>query len=111
MTSRTVVKATCPDCGDIKTTIENITLRVLEGKESEDGQYRFLCPSCNTLVLKPATANTISILSGAGAKTEVYQLPLEIMERPKDDVPPITLDDMIDLHEWLESLDGGNNDV
>lgn len=97
------VKATCPECGDIRTSIDNVILRILEGSNDTMGEYRFLCPTCKKIVLKPAGASTISLLASSGVRKEFYNLSLEILERPRDeDAKPISMDDLIDLHLDLE---------
>lgn len=94
----TSVRCTCPDCGDIQTVISNITLRLFEGRKDIDGEYRFVCPSCNKIVLKHAPINIINLLYSSGAPTEVVEPPLELLERPRpDDAPPINIDDVLDL--------------
>lgn len=112
---QTVVKATCPDCGDIRTTARNVTLRLPEENYTGQGEYRFLCPDCNKIVLKPASESIVQILTAAGVKTEYFTPSLEILERPREDIAPaITLDDIIDLHqamqdeeEWMRRLSEG----
>lgn len=102
---RTTVRATCPSetCGDIRTDIENVVLRLPEGGIIVEGQYRFICPNCHTIVLKTASPSTISLLTTAGAKTEYYTPSLEILERPTESsAEPISLDDLIDLHLEIE---------
>jgi hypothetical protein len=82
MEGRTVVKCTCPDCGDVQTTAGAITLRLAEGEAT--GQYRFNCPQCNTIVLKSASETIVNLLKAAFVKIETVELPLELMERPLD---------------------------
>ena len=94
----TSVRCTCPDCGDIQTVISNITLRLFEGRKDIDGEYRFICPSCNKIVLKHAPVNIINLLYSSGAPTEVVEPPLELLERPRpEDAAPIDIDDILEL--------------
>lgn len=83
MTGRTVVKCTCPDCGDVQTTADKITL-VVESREALVGQYRYHCPQCSKIVLKPASETILRLLMNADVNVEVVELPLELMERPLD---------------------------
>lgn len=112
---RTTVKATCQKCGDITLTIDDVVVRTLVGHERDDQghQYRFRCPTCHEINLKETSYYVISTLIAAGVKQERWDLPLEIMERPEDEHPPISLDDIIDLHmelendeEWMRKLKG-----
>lgn len=82
MTGRTVVKCSCPECGDVQTTADQVTL-VLE-ESTTSGQYRFKCPSCNKIILKDASETIVRLLQTANVKTEIVELPLELMERPLD---------------------------
>lgn len=99
----TTVRCTCPDCGDVQTVITNITVRLFEGRKDRDGEYRFICPSCHKIVLKPAPLNILNLLYSSGAPTEIVEPPLELLERPREeDAAPISLDDIIDLGLALE---------
>lgn len=103
---RTTVKATCNDCGDVSLTVNEVVVRVLTGHEMEEEghQYRFKCPKCQKINLKQTSFYIVSMLVSAGAKKEVWDLPLELIEHPQEDsAPPITLDDVIDLHMELEN--------
>lgn len=92
---RTTVKTLCPECGDIRTSIDNVVLRLPADNPGANGEYRFTCPTCNKIVLKDASQNIISILTDAGAKIELYTPPLELLERPIDGV--LSVDGLIDL--------------
>ena len=88
----TSIRATCPDCGDIKFGAERFTIRTRRGVDG--GQYRFLC-SCGKIVLKDASEPIIQLLRDAYVKEEVWELPLELIERPTDGT--LAEDDLIDL--------------
>ena len=88
----TVIRATCPDCGDVKFGAENFTIRTRQGVEG--GQYRFFC-SCGKIVLKDASEVIIQLLRDANVKEEIWQLPLELLERPTDGT--LAEDDVIEL--------------
>lgn len=114
----TVVKATCsfPDgsgCGDVRTDISGVTLRYLDGTPYDGAQYRFRCPQCKRIVLKDTSPEIANTLYTAGAAVERFELPIEIMERPNNDVAAISLDDILDLglalqneEEWFKELRG-----
>jgi hypothetical protein len=104
----TTVRCTCPTCGDVQTTISNITLLLFEGRKDVDGEYRFRCPECNTIVLKPAPINIINLLYQSGAPTEVVEPSIELLERPRpEDAAPIDMDDILELGLALEQDEEG----
>lgn len=109
----TVVKCTCNECGDVRVDISQVTLRYLAETSYEDAQYRFRCPTCKKIVLKDTSPDVANTLYTAGATVERYELPIEILERPNDDVAAISLDDVLDLglalqneEEWFNELRG-----
>lgn len=88
----TVIKATCPyGCGDVRLNSSQLTIRTCIGREG--GEYRWKC-ECG-IVVKQAEQSIIDILRTSGIKEEVWELPLEIIERPKDG--NLCEDDIIDL--------------
>jgi hypothetical protein len=115
----TVIKATCNlGCGDVKTTSDEIVLRLQNGQEDGEAEYRFICPKCKKIVLKTCSWNIVAVLLDSKCKIERYDLPLELLERPKEeDAEPISLDDVIDLglnlqqneKGWMEKMVRGKN--
>lgn len=104
----TVIRATCPDCGDVRTDVGHVTLRFISETEFEGAEYRFVCPECHKIVLKPASHETAVLLYSSGVAVERYEPPLEIMERPpEDEGQVITLDDVLDLCLALEQDEEG----
>lgn len=97
----TTIKATCPnpDCGDVSLKRDDVTVRVCV--DTREGSYRFRCPKCSHIVLKNATPETISLLLGSGVAREEWSLPHELFE-PHPPGAPITLDDVLTMHEFLE---------
>ena len=87
----TIIRATCPSCGDVRLSADQVTVRTCVGREG--GEYRWNC-KCG-IVVKWADEHIISILRGSGIKEEVWELPLEMMERPVDGT--LSEDDLIDL--------------
>lgn len=98
----TTIRATCPDCGDIKTHAGNLVLRFIEDTDFAQAEYRFVCPSCNKIVVKPADRKIAELLYQSGVVAETYNMPIELMERPID-APTINLDDILDLGLALEN--------
>lgn len=105
----TTVRATCWDCGDIRTTADRVTLRYLTNSDFEKASYRFICPQCNRIVVKPITDKSIAVLlKSSDVNVEEYDMPLELLERPKEDeAPAISEDDLIDICLAIEQDEAG----
>jgi hypothetical protein len=95
----TRIRATCPACGEVEMPASAVTLRRFgdAGRVS----YDFVCPGCAALVTKPADERIAQLLTSGGVRTERDDLPAEALE-PRDG-PPLTYDDLLDLHLLLES--------
>lgn len=87
----TVIRATCPTCGDVRLNADQVTIRTTKGIPG--GEYRWHC-ECG-IVVKHAEQNIIDVLRSSNIKEEVTELPLEMMERPLHGV--LTEDAIIDL--------------
>lgn len=87
----TIIRATCPTCGDVRLAASQVTVRICVGRQG--GEYRWKC-KCG-IVVKWAEEHIIEILRGSGVAEEVWELPLEMMERPVDGT--LSEDDLIDL--------------
>lgn len=87
----TVIRATCPTCGDVRLSAEQVTIRTCVGKPG--GEYRWHC-KCG-IVVKWAEESIINILRGSDIKEEVWELPLELIEHPADGI--LNEDSIIDL--------------
>lgn len=87
----TVIKATCPTCGDVRLNSSQVTIRTCVGRQG--GEYRWKC-ECG-IVVKQAEQAIIEVLRSSGVKEEVWELPLEFMERPISGT--LAEDDLIDF--------------
>lgn len=88
----TVIKASCPfGCGDVRLSIEEVTIRICLG--TPGGEYRWHC-KCG-IVVKPADQHIVDVLRSSGVNEEVWELPLELIERPVGG--NLTEDAIIDL--------------
>lgn len=102
----TTVRATCPDpplgggCGDVRLKASDMVVRVCI--ETQEGSYRFRCPSCKLIILKQADNRIVSLLETSGVDREDWHLPQELWE-PHPDGDPISLDDVLAMHEFLEA--------
>lgn len=96
------IRASCPDCGDVEFTSEDVQVRV-SGHDGS-GSYAFHCPSCSVTVVKAAEARTIDLLVASGVETVIEPTGAMIEERP-DDGDPITHDDLVRFHDMLHRDD------
>jgi hypothetical protein len=98
----TTIKATCPTCGEVGLTPQDIELRVDE--ESGSGSYyAFDCPSCLGNVRKPADERVIRLLVSGGVEVQPL-VPEKARRRLSDrfDGPKLTHDDLLDFHVLLQ---------
>ena len=91
----TTIRATCPTCGEVGLTPEQIDLRV-DPAGTDAAFYAFNCPTCRAVVRKPADDRVIRLLASGGV--EVRQLIHPSRRRPG---PPLTHDDLLDFHALL----------
>ncbi len=102
----TTIKATCPSCGEVELTPDDIELRVCT--HAAASYYVFGCPSCATDIQKPADDRVIQLLISGGVKAVVWELPGEVLEEHSG--PAFTHDDLLDFHllldqpNWFEQL-------
>ncbi len=97
----TTIKATCPRCGEVELTPEDIELRVCT--HAPASYYVFGCPLCRTDVQKPADDRVIQLLISGGVRATVWELPEEILEPRMG--PPLDHDDLLDFHLLLDRAD------
>lgn len=115
----TRIRATCPSCGEVELRPDDVVLhRVLDtgGALPAGTCYRFSCPECAGVVEKPADDRIAGLLTSGGVSTEdvvarsSLRTPRPIHPELPPDGPPLTLDDLIDLHlaledpRWFEQL-------
>jgi hypothetical protein len=97
----TTIRATCPTCGEVELTPDDIELRVCTHATSS--YYQFECPLCEDTVRKPADDRIVQLLISGGVAASVWQLPDEVHELRAG--PPLTVDDLLDFHNLLEQAD------
>lgn len=106
----TTIKATCPTCGEVALTPDDIELRV-DDSGTDTSFYGFACPSCAAAVRKPADERVVRLLVSGG----VPALPVEaeaarVRLRDRFDHARLTHDDLLDFHQalaedsWFERL-------
>ena len=97
----TTIKATCPICGEVDLTADDILLRIAAAEGSNT--YGFTCPTCAEFVEKPADERIVRLLLSGGVLPTLVHVPAEALE-PKSG-PPINHDDILAFHELLQSDD------
>ena len=102
-----IVKATCPQCGDVELEPADLVLRICSIADA--CTYHFSCPRCEKIVVKPAAdGRVVTLLQSVGVPTVSWELPAELSETHEG--PPLTIDDLIDLRllldrpDWAEQL-------
>ncbi len=101
----TTIKATCPTCGEVALTPEDIELRV-DDAGTDGSFYGFACPRCAADVRKPADERVVRLLVSGG----VPALPVEdqvarVRLSERFDHPALTHDDILDFHQSLAGND------
>ena len=97
----TTIKATCPDCGEVDLTAEEILLRI--GGARTANTYGFSCPTCSVFIEKPADDRVVRLLLSGGVMPVLMHVPAEALE-PREG-PPINHDDLLSFHEILDRDD------
>lgn len=97
----TIVRATCPTCGDVELGVDHLTAIVCA--TTNEGSYAFQCPNCGLAIVKPAEGHVIDLLASAGVRLSVFELPAELEESHSG--APLTHDDLLAFHELLASDD------
>jgi predicted RNA-binding Zn-ribbon protein involved in translation (DUF1610 family) len=89
----TTIKASCPSCGEVELTNDDISLRVCS--HGPLSYYSFTCPDCQDLVRKPADDHIVSLLMSGGVRAEVWEVPAEALETKAG--PGLDYDDLLDF--------------
>ncbi len=95
------IRATCPDCGDVVISRDDVHVRVCA--EDRSGSYCFRCPMCSMGVSKQTEDRIVQLLVAGGVRMTVWHLPAELSEAREG--PVISYDDVLDFHMALESDD------
>lgn len=89
------VRTNCPRCGQVEFEAGYIYLDF--DRQTNEGDYSFVCPVCEELVVKPVDHKIAKLLMAIGVEIGEINIPAELHEdRPEG--PVITLDDVVDLH-------------
>jgi len=102
----TTIKATCPACGEVDLTADDVLLRM--GGHKNNNTYGFSCPACSEFIEKPADERVVRLLLSGGVMPVLVHVPAEVLEHRQG--PPITHDDLLAFHEilsrddWMDEL-------
>lgn len=97
----TTIKATCPECGEVSLTADDILLRI--GSASSSNSYGFDCPTCGEFVEKNADERVVRLLLSGGVMPVLNHVPAEALELRAG--PAINHDDLLSFHELLKRDD------
>lgn len=97
----TTIEASCPSCGTVERSANDFELSICS--HAPASWYAFNCPECEQRIQKPASDKAIELLISEGVKPNYFTMPAEALET--HDGPPLTVDDLIELHELLERDD------
>jgi endogenous inhibitor of DNA gyrase (YacG/DUF329 family) len=97
----TVITVTCPDCGVVAVSPENVSVVEVPWDE-EANTYTFTCPKCKGAFTKPAPLAILALL--ATSRHPIKWTKLCRDEEVALDKPPLTTDDLLDLILELEQL-------
>ncbi|HVW80218.1 MAG TPA: hypothetical protein VHB69_04680 [Mycobacteriales bacterium] len=89
----TTIKASCPACGEVELTSDDIRLRVCS--HGALSYYTFVCPGCVQEVRKPADDHIVSLLMSGGVAAEVWEVPAEALEPKPGEA--LSYDDLLDF--------------
>jgi hypothetical protein len=95
----TTIKATCPGCGEVGLTADDIILRI--GATKSVNTYGFTCPDCSRFVEKAADDRVVRLLLSGGVMPVPVHVPAEALELKEG--PALCHDDLLSFHELLES--------
>jgi hypothetical protein len=95
----TTIKASCPACGEVELTSDDVTLMVCN--HAPQSYYTFACPKCADEVRKPADDHVVSLLMSGGVRAQVWEVPAEALEAKAG--PALTYDDLLDFALQLAS--------
>jgi hypothetical protein len=95
------IRCTCPRCGSVDLTADDVVLRIRAGSVSNT--YCFSCSSCKSFVEKRADAAVLRLLLSGGVAPTFVSGPAETLEVHEG--PRITQDDLLNFHEMLKTAD------
>jgi ribosomal protein S27E len=92
--SESIIRATCPGCGDLVLTPNDLRLAL----DTISARYRFVCPSCDRVIVHQVSAGIVQVLRAAGVRDEDPE-PGPLTER---DVAALLSD--LEQPDWLDRI-------
>jgi hypothetical protein len=93
----TIIKATCPSCGDVELSRDQV--RLVVHPVADRSFYGFTCTLCGDSVRKPAGDEVVRLLTMGGVIAERVQVPAEALEVHSG--PPVSADEVLDFVAWI----------
>lgn len=93
----TTIRTTCEGCGDVELSTSDIALELTGAGDA--GSYRFSCPMCSAVQVRPATKRVVSILLATGVNYEIVLSTGPITEAEIDDFIG-----QLDEDDWISKL-------
>jgi len=93
----TIIKATCPSCGDVELSRDQV--RLVVHPVADRSFYGFTCTVCGDAVRKPAGDEVVRLLTMGGVIAERVLVPAEALEVHAG--PPVSADEVLDFVAWL----------
>lgn len=97
----TTIKASCPTCGEVELTNDDVRLMVCS--HAPLSYYAFDCSGCVSEVRKPADEHVVSLLISGGVPATVWDVPAEFFETKAG--PALSYDDLLDFATALAETD------
>ena len=97
----TTIKASCPCCGEVELTADDV--RLVVSSHAPLSYYAFDCPTCTDEVRKPADDHIVSLLISGGVEPTMFEVPEEALE--DKDGRPLGYDDLLDFVLHLGTTD------
>ena len=94
----TIVRASCPMCGDVE--LIGSQVRLVTSNVEERSHYSFTCPTCGDHVRKPAPVDVVRLLTAGGIRAERLQVPAEALEEHYGSA--LSWDDVMDFRQLLD---------
>ena len=92
------VKSRCCNCGEVTLSLDEIIL--VEHGDGEGTFYTFICEACGGAQAYAADGRFIDFMRMNGHEPVFLEHPIE--GKQAQDAPPLTWDDLLDLHLMLE---------
>ncbi|MBC7230104.1 MAG: hypothetical protein H5T74_06905 [Actinobacteria bacterium] len=92
------VKSRCWRCGEVNLSLEDILL--VEHGDGDGTFYTFICGLCGEAQAYPADGRFVDFMRMNGSGPVVLTPPIEYKEARGE--PPLSWDDLLDLHLLLE---------